>query len=59
MFLTLSDFEIRYPDFRVFVESPELDTGSVTAVVGSNGSGKTTFIEGVLGVQPRVYGLMR
>lgn len=59
MFLVLKDFEIRYPDFKVTVESLELELGSVTAVVGSNGSGKTTFIEGVLGVQLGVSGLKR
>ncbi len=56
MFLALNNFEIRYPDFKVFIESLELDIGSVTAVVGSNGSGKTTFIEGVLDVQQSVSG---
>ncbi len=50
MFLSLNKFEVIYPDFKVFVESLDLDVGSMTAVVGSNGSGKTALIEGILGV---------
>ncbi len=59
MFLTLNNFEIRYPDFKLLIESLELDIGSVTAVVGSNGSGKTTFLEAILGVQRNVNGSKR
>jgi len=48
--LTMNAVERHYPDFRLGPISLELHAGRVTAIVGENGSGKTTTLRLIAGL---------
>lgn len=55
--LEVNDLEIAGGnDFRLHVEGITVSRGDVLGIVGANGSGKTTFIEGMLGLRARRRG---
>ena len=45
--INISSFNKNYGDFNLFIPSLRLEDGNIYALIGKNGSGKTTFIKGL------------
>ncbi|MFC8039898.1 ATP-binding cassette domain-containing protein [Paenarthrobacter sp. NPDC057355] len=54
--LAITDLCVDYKTFRMGPVTAVLDPGSVTALMGTNGSGKTSLIRAVLGLQRKDTG---
>lgn len=56
--LRLANFEASYSadGFRVSVENASFNRGTITLLVGSNGSGKSSLLSGIMGMLPEVHG---
>lgn len=45
--INISSFNKSYGDFNLYIPSLHLEDGNIYALIGKNGSGKTTFIKGI------------
>jgi iron complex transport system ATP-binding protein len=51
-FIELKDIEVSLGEFKLKVDCLGLEKGSMVAVLGNNGSGKSTFLSFLLGLRP-------
>lgn len=55
--ITLKDVKFRYEDqLALDIPNAEIDSGRITAVIGNNGAGKSTFVSCLCGLKKRVKG---
>ncbi len=57
--LEVENLKFSYPNFQLKVDSFSLKSGSVTTLLGLNGSGKTTFSRLLCGLEEREGGVIR
>lgn len=57
--LEVENLRFSYPNFHLYVDSFSLQSGSVTTLLGLNGSGKTTFSRLLCGLEEREEGSIR
>ncbi len=59
--LVLEDFNFSYPNGKhgINISSLSVPLGSITAIVGRNGAGKSTFVRNICGLEKRCTGTMR
>ncbi|WP_144761735.1 ATP-binding cassette domain-containing protein [Curtobacterium sp. 9128] len=54
--LTVEDLTVQYRDFSLASTSLRVDPGEFVALVGTNGSGKSTFLRALIGLNPHMTG---
>jgi len=57
--LTIKNLKVQKDNFQLSVSDLSVESGSILAVMGKSGSGKSTFLNALAGFEPSVEGVVR